>query len=168
MLFPRKVDSIKVLLILTILILFHTIVSKGVRCETHEAEKANSNELQYRIFQDELYLLQNQNKLASKDIFRSNIPWLTFEKNLETKRKSYDLSFVAFLEKYHICPNNLYNKLDYLWDESKDIARKNFNIYLSIMPPNNMQGLFEGWDNYLQGTNQLALQLAKDKLQHIR
>lgn len=153
--------------ILTVLSLLHMIDPKEVSSENYKVKTASNNQTRYRLFLDELYLLQDNANVNFKDTLKAHIPWTKFENNLDIKRKSYDISFVNLLEKYDICPNDLYSELDRLWDKAKEKDRKAFMDFASTTVPPGIasnSAMHQGWDRYIQGTKQIAQQLAKDQL----
>jgi len=153
--------------VLTVLSLLNIIAPKEVLSENKRIKIGINNHTGYRLFLDELDLLQDQSHLTFQNSMKACVPWVKFEDNLEKNRRSYDVSFVKLLNKYDICPNDLYGKLDRLWDKAKEKEREAFMKFIAVaVSPGVISdyAIHQGWDTYLKGTKEIAQQLAKDKL----
>jgi len=167
MLFVRKQKIIILITVpvLAVLGILYMINQEGIISERKENKTVEENQTQYRLILDELYLLQDQSHMNSKDFLKAHVSWKKFEDKLESKKRAYNISFVNLFKKYGIRTDNLYNELDLLWDKAEEKDRKAFMEFAATtVPPSivSTSAMNQGWDCYLQGTKQIAHQHAKN------
>lgn len=166
MIFVRKrlIIALVAVSILTVFGFLYITDYKEIISKDTDDKAVKNNHTQYRLFIDELFLLQDQAHITFKESLNAHIPWAKFEKNLESKKRAYNISFVTLLKKYDICPNDLYGELDNLWDNAKEEFRKAFVKFAPTTVPAGTASDFamrQGWDIYMQGTKKFAQQCSK-------
>jgi hypothetical protein len=131
--------------------------SMGVNMTIH-------NQTGHQLFLDELHLLQSRSRLSTKDSLIGFAIWNTFQEAFEENRRSYDVSLVNLLIKYDLCPDNIYNELDRLWDDAVEKGRQAFMRFSYTTVPcvtATTSSMFEGWNHYIREAAQFAKELAE-------
>lgn len=120
-----------------------------------EGKTMKMTKTQARQLLDDPFLLQERSCIDLRNSLKAHAPFLTFEQNMGKKRRAYDVSFVKLMTKYGTCPDDVYDQLDRLWVEAKEVNKKIFLRFAPTTVPCGTVSYFamhQAWESYMHGT----------------